>query len=589
MAADVRFLIEFNSNGEPVIRNITEGLDKLAPKAAKGAAETEKFGGAMNKLGSVASVAIGVFGDLGGRVGLLTDALLNMTQNFGPVSSGFALLALTVGFASKEIEKAREQFRLLSEAELRSLDSQLKGATLDQGLRGRVALLRAEDQELEKLRQTFESLRIVEERAGRDTARLNQVEALERNKILDARLTAAGKQQDIIVNEINQRRLETAAIGASGTALNNLALAQQLSAIETRRLAGEHGALLNILAEEAVIANRVKNSFDNFERGRAAGSQFEQIFGVNLNSSRNQTAVQLADAFVPVFNQFGNDPRNAAAFQQAFQSLVEQALATGAPDIQELLVSRGLSSQSLERLKANLGGDLRTALDESRQAGQQWGASLEQETFRVTQSFAQVGAAIDAIARQLAAIQNRALNIPITFSESPARPFSEFIPTMQRHFTDLNSLVESRTPNIDIPVSGLPQQIAGLYGSPGFGAAYTQYQALTRAIETEQNNFYAGFLGTSDGIGRANQAIASRRLAGFQDQLDTLLITAGSDAYGVARSSGGGGGGGSNVTVNIDLRGSALTPAALDETLIPALERGIIRATGTAPDFRVLN
>lgn len=638
MAADVKFLIEFNSNGEPVIRNITGEVDKLGQAAERGGRQQGIFQNALQ----------GVFREMG--VGeraatALASGLGRVNLIALPLTAAFFALKIQERLTQPLIEADEAAANFLRSKNLEGLRDQVQafkdivqereaigfGGTIFSRIRGLIqgtnealssetlsrraeqAADQADAVRLFKQKEITAAIRDQIDLVGKtlpDAIRISGA-ALERDLlgklqelktpnatelarklasgITGARLAEEQRQANLtIAEQVRALSLQSASLNATANQVVQYGTAAKIAALATSELARAHGGAIAPIAQMYQQLERGQIALNNFNRGKAGVSGFEQLFGVSLDSSRSQTAVQLADAFIPVFNQFGRDPRNAAAFQQAFQSLVQQALATGAADIPELIVSRGLSSANFERLAAGLGGDLRRALDESRQAGQQWGASLEQETFRVTQSFAQVGAAIDAIARQLAAIQNRALNIPITFSESPARPFSEFIPTMQRHFTDLNSLVESRTPNIDIPVSGLPQQIAGLYGTPGFSAAYTQYQNLTRAIATERDNYYAGFTAMNYGIGQANMATAARRQAQFQAQLDTLLVTAGSDAYGAARS-GGGGGGAPSVAVTIDLRGSNVTPGFLDDSLIPALERGIIRATGQAPDFRVLN
>jgi hypothetical protein len=49
------------------------------------------------------------------------------------------------------------------------------------------------------------------------------------------------------------------------------------------------------------------------------------------------------------------------------------------------------------------------------------------------------------------------------------------------------------------------------------------------------------------------------------------------------------GGGGTIINISIDLRNSTVSPATLDSTIIPALERAVLRTTGKTPNFRVLN
>jgi hypothetical protein len=79
----------------------------------------------------------------------------------------------------------------------------------------------------------------------------------------------------------------------------------------------------------------------------------------------------------------------------------------------------------------------------------------------------------------------------------------------------------------------------------------------------------------------------------LQRQIDELQAALNFDmrkaAWESGQRGGGGGSGGGGATVNLDLRNSVITPNALDNLLMPALERALLRATGKLPDFRVKN
>ena len=638
--ADVRFLIEFDSNGTPVIKQITDDMDKLTGSKDRASKQAGVFQNALQGVFREMGVGDRAATALASGLGRITPVALAITAAAAGLKIQERLTqplieadeAATNFLRSKNIEGLRDQIssfkNILQDRESigfgGTLFSRIRGfiqgtsEALDTGSLQNLAAQAAERADAVRLLKQKEITNAIQDQVNLtgktlpDSIRIAGA-ALERDllskfqelnvpgatdlartfagRITGARLAEESRQTTLSIDaQVRALQLQRNSVNASAIELIEFGRQSQLSAIYTSELARAHSdAIGPIVAATNALAEEQKQ-LAALNSGRAGVSAFEQLFGVSLQSSRNETAVKLADSFVTVFNQFGRDGRNAAAFRQAFQSLIKQLLATGAPDIEELLVSRGLSSANLERLKANLGSDLRASLEESRQAGQQWGASLEQDTIRVTRGLRDVGNALDQINRQLRALQNAALNIGVNFVASPPRPFGEFLPYMQQQFTTLNQIVETRSPNIDIPVRGLPQQIAGLYGTSGFGAAYTQYQNLTAAIQREQNFLHQNQFTSNYGIQAWNERRGVENLGALQSQLNTLLLTAGSDAYGAQRSGGGGGGGGgSTVMVNIDLRGSTVTPAALDESIIPALERGIIRATGQAPDFRVLN
>jgi hypothetical protein len=388
-------------------------------------------------------------------------------------------------------------------------------------------------------------------------------------------------------------------VGASEQALSAI---QRAAAAERIKHGDEMAAARQ--KETDAIVEQIQREQD-LARTRAQGlatsganalAQFGNKFGVILPIQQKGLAKDLADQFTAGFNALKNDRGSQAALGQAFQSFVQQALATGAPDIREL-IDNMLGPANAVRMLSVLGPELQGALYQSMQAGQQWGNTFDQEL----QGF---GALAQGVGIELANLQSRSealfnsqlrgireiesaiAGIPaVTYKQviietfyaaSPARPFSEFLPYMEKNFASLDQMIQSATPEIIFNVpnfSGRMREIAELEN---------QMQQNFRLSQTHP--------GTSGSPNAAPFRADFRRLADIQGaRLEDLRFGVQADLFRASQSGGGGGGGGGGVVVNIDLRGSAITPATLDENIIPALERGIIRATGQDPQFRVLN
>jgi len=124
---------------------------------------------------------------------------------------------------------------------------------------------------------------------------------------------------------------------------------------------------------------------------------------------------------------------------------------------------------------------------------------------------------------------------------------------------------------------------------PDLPARMREIASIEREIYLAQFRA-ATILGNGGGLGAAGyernslNALVNNTLT---PRLEDLKFALAADlSRGGGGASGGGGGG---VTVNIDMRNSSLTPANLDDHLLPALERAIIRATGQDPQIRIVN
>jgi len=474
----------------------------------------------------------------------------------------------------------------------------------DIGARGRIAendtplqnLIEQQEKERRTLAQHFkqlaelEGLSILERHEIKSQgyealANLDDTFSLQRSKVVNAAFDAAGKIQQAIQEEIIALRSEAGAIGLTGAALADLTTSQITNIANTRILKGEHGAMVEQWAKEKIAIEQLKRAQDSLgkastllTRGFGATSDFQQAFGVKLGAQKDLEGFNLGKLFVSNFQAFKDNPSEQGALREAFKSFVSQSLAGGITDPQELLLSLGLSAANLERLKSSLDGPLRAAFESTSEAGQQWSSAWEARFQKFTEGAANAGFGlaqieeplkriVDTVRQDLAfqidtdpALQNLLavdaaldgliakifavppLIIPVFFSESPRRPFGEFLPTMERRFTELDSLVSRATPQIDfeMPHARQAEYIpppSRIVAAPSAG--FREWDAPSRASNA--------------------QSTSSQE-----------------------RSRGEG-----PVNINLDLRGAHVDRGFLDRDLIPALERMLEHTTGKDSGFRV--
>jgi len=641
MAEDLKFELTFTSNGEVVLKNIKAAVDSSKSSFERAAPAINNFNVKAQQIRPLLGAAASTLTQVEGGVGLLASGFTSLLfTGLNPVGLGIAALTVSTGFAINKFQEYKKEAGEL-ESRLKTLAQVQRDASnliKDIGARGRIAendtsltnLIEQQERERRAIAQHFKALAEAEHLSSleRQEIKFRGTEALsaldntfsrERSKIANAEIEAAGKIQQAIQQEISTLQFEGAAIGKSGAALAELTLAQQLNAINTRILAGEHGAMLHSLANETVATYKLKTAYDQLKGaatitagGRGAISQFQQSFGVELDIEKNIKGFNLAKTFVSVFNAFKDDPREQGNLRAAFNSFVQQALQNNIMDPQELLLKQGLGSMDLERLKSSLQGPLKSAFEATNVAGEQWDKSFEDKfgnfikaaqnaglavleieaplkrvTDGLTKEFAlkienapalkalrDVDDAIDALYQKI--LSPPSLVIPAQFSASPARPFSEFLPFMNATFNQLSAMVRSSTPDVVMSVPDLP-------------ARMREIASIEREIYLAQFRA-ATILGNGGGLGAAGyernslNALVNNTLT---PRLEDLKFALAADlSRGGGGASGGGGGG---VTVNIDMRNSSLTPANLDDHLLPALERAIIRATGQDPQIRIVN
>ena len=213
----------------------------------------------------------------------------------------------------------------------------------------------------------------------------------------------------------------------------------------------------------------------------------------------------------------------------------------------------------------------------------QMNESIEEITRKVTTDFAMqldVDQPINAIAQVrrnidlIPDVTYKQLIMLTQFSASPPRPFSEFLPFMTTTFSQLASMIQSSTPDVVLNVPNIRDRLAQIESlERQAGESLTQAQFPLRSIDL--NAWYTR---------QTNYAAAQS----FSQQAQNLRADLAADIYRAQRqAAGGSAGGGGGVTVNLDLRESVLSREFLDNELIPALERAIIRTTGQDPQIRV--
>ena len=423
----------------------------------------------------------------------------------------------------------------------------------------------------------------------------------------------------------NQLLMEAAAAGQTGRMADAVALATKRQAIETQYAGTQYDAVRLKMLALADSAFRMKTAFDQIAAGKAGVSQFQQQFGVQFQIDKDLAGLNLAKTFMTGFNAFKDDLKEWPNLVAAFNSAVPQLIQSGVQDPQEMLMKRfGLSSADLERLKSTLPAEVKSAFDATIVVGDQWGKSFDERFKKFTESAAEAAKSVQPIEDELqkltnSAAKNLALKVDVAealrnvqdlrtaidlipdvthkeliydvyYAMSPKQPFSQLLPAMQAKFSSLADLVKNATPDITMNI-------------PNFNQTLYQIQALQENLNAVYAKWnapvvmggIAGLVTMPPNFPNPNADLYRNQAAQIQAQIMDLTASllsqansSGGSGGGVSQG-GGGGGGASGAVVNIDLRGSSMSRNFLDDELIPALERGIVRATGQTPTFQVLN
>lgn len=343
---------------------------------------------------------------------------------------------------------------------------------------------------------------------------------------------------------------------------------------------------------------------------------------------------RLAEELIAGFRGLSQIPGSEAAIAQSVKDFVTKAIELGVPDIPELLSSKGLTTREIGTLLGTLDEATQKAVDASIQAGQQWIDVWEADFQRYVAASATAGQAladfdartneliaavrddhaltifvppesfqaVDAIRAAISAIPDvtrKSVIVDTFFAESPARPFSEFLPTMERRFTDLGTLIREMTPEVTFNIRDLPQKFAEITALQ----AKIHELSFTASTGLSREAFAGGRFG--QGNLRALNRIAARsaledvqlNLANVRHNLAGEIVSAQErvDRSISSGSGGGGGGGGGGIVFNaplIDMSHSTITPDAVklaERDLLPRIERMLNTVTGKTINFRVLN
>jgi hypothetical protein len=187
----------------------------------------------------------------------------------------------------------------------------------------------------------------------------------------------------------------------------------------------------------------------------------------------------------------------------------------------------------------------------------------------------------------------RTIEFQTVASGSPTKPFSEYFDT---YMPSKINAIGGLSPEIRYSVQDYDKRLreitnlgnqANAARADAFNAThglggYGQGQPGANAYGAATSNQFADRISA-----QAADLLSSLNADVWRAQQQSGQRTSGPGAN--AGGSGGGGGGGGDVNVNIDLSGATLSREFLDEELIPALERGVIRATGKDPNLRVFS
>lgn len=591
--------------------------------AAVASGQREFFAAGLERLRSIAadrqgalsgmlSAVRGIFGDTDRLVFDLTGKIRDYQAQLDridatrarEVAEAFRLQAQAIGASPAERIRidAEQQMRQLHQAlregkigwqEYRAAVAgigEMRAASLDEfnrSLREQIDLLRTAGDPLAQIEIRMRALR-----QGADTRTLGHLAELQR-----LREDAARREMQ---NEIVALQMQRAAIGATARDLRSLDLAQQLNQLETRRLAGAHGEFIDVLTAEAVAIARSRNALAEAQSGLQARVDFQNQFGVVFDIDRKIIGDKLVSSFAAVFERLKSDRSAEQQLQQAFSSLVFQALEAGVPDVGELIASK-IGGANFQRLRAGLGEELRAALDQSAQAGQQWGEVFDAEFRALIVDAQALGRAVENYDQRIQRSINSVLGlrqaidaipdvtikqviVETFYAASPARPFSQFLPFMTETFARFEQIVSSATPDILLRVQGLPAMARALADLEA-----SEREIMLTPTHAPGTPFYA-YANNPMTSGRVFLSDSERRrqLTAVRSQIEDVRFNIAA-AIRQASDQGSAAAGSGSVNVTIDLRESSLSRDFLDDELVPALERAILRATGRSPGLRVVN
>jgi hypothetical protein len=203
------------------------------------------------------------------------------------------------------------------------------------------------------------------------------------------------KTTESIDDQVRALQYEQAAVGKTGEALIMLQTAQKIDQVNVALQRAGHKELAGQIDAEIAALGRLQVAASRIQSGQQGINQFQQQYGVQDPMTVKIAGAKAAELFKvgfdELFKQHGTEDQQIKTFIQ----FIQQQLANGVPDIQELLLYKGMSSPQLESLKfgaKNQGyGDLIKQLDANIQAGQQWGKTSDDEFKQYQANTAEAG------------------------------------------------------------------------------------------------------------------------------------------------------------------------------------------------------
>jgi hypothetical protein len=418
MSADLLFTIVFDSNGEPVLKKLSGGVDDLKGRFNRLNADSGGAAEGFGKLGRSANVLLEEIGAVGplaqygstalralGSAGLVAGGLLSAVAIGAKI--GLAPLEQEIELLDKStaaLKGGNLQFFIDKLGDLKKISESREGTfapliTGFQRLRGAIqgtdeALSNSQiskqseflkDQQFvaqkQKINEVTRAIRDQTDFVGKEgvdafraQGQVIERELIQKFRALGMSIDDAGKKAKLLAGELTEARvgklfadviketdqfaktlvLEGSAAGLTGTRLDALAAAQKKAGIEAKYAGDIYNTTRDKLLALADATDRYNRAQRLISTGEQAVNQFEQKFQTRFAFSDKNDAFNLAGQFVAVAKGTFDNPAERENLGQAFASFVQQSFSLGVKDIRGLLASAGVSDRIIEGLISDL-------------------------------------------------------------------------------------------------------------------------------------------------------------------------------------------------------------------------------------------
>ncbi len=638
--ADVTFSIEFNSNGEAVLKGVTGAIDGLSDKARnleKPVAALEKFDGSLRPANQALNILTGQLGVLGPVGNAAGNAVFQLADGVtrGTVAVGaFAVGVAAAGNALRQSSDEANAFGAAVSSRDRDFFSsgieRLQNIAADRGgiVSGAISLVKGLFGETDRL--VFDLTGKIGDYQSQlsrvDASRVQEVTAafqLQAQAIGASPVQKIGIEAQVQINQLNQlfdaRKIGIAeyraslagveAVRGAGVAEFNRNIRDQIDLLKAANdpLAQIEIRLRNIRqgADSGTLGNlsELQRLQENAARIAAGAPLVAQGFA-QIGSSTAIPKAQLDQLAIAAFNldkQFQAGLLTARQYSEGLKSIAQGGLPGQEREFLQQIqsVKTEFSSIAKQDFPAALQfdqilGKLQGIKDAAREtfgldippsvtAQIQNLQSMVQEIAQEKKLTLSADASnaffeLDRIQAKINSLQNQSIDLTVNTlaTGSPTMSFSKYFtdyaPNVLQNFA-------KTAPSITFD-SGMASLVSRLAFGVNSGVSFLQGVNPTGIDPSVYGVVSAGVAANQQAIDLIKNSLGIQTMLGPKDVVAPRIATAGG-------SSGGGSSGG--AVVNIDLRGASLDRQSLDDTVIPALERGIIRATGQLPNIRVFN